>query len=76
MSDTIPNQEALKKAIDVVGGMHPLAKKMGVSYQTILNWKSGRTNLTPIKGIKIEQVTEGQVTRQDILPSYPWEELR
>lgn len=76
MLDTIPKRESLIKAIDIAGGMQSLAKKIGVSYQTILNWKSGRTNLPAIKAIKIEQSIDSQVTRQDILPDYPWEDLR
>jgi DNA-binding transcriptional regulator YdaS (Cro superfamily) len=70
------DQEALKKAIEIAGGMQPLAKKIGVSYQAILNWKSERTKMNPIRCVKIEEATEGIVKRSDILPDYPWEKFK
>ncbi len=64
------NLEALKKAIDEAGGMQKLANAIGVSYQTILNWKSARTSISAMHSIRIEEVTRGKVTRKDILPEY------
>lgn len=69
------NQEALKKAIEIAGGMQPLAKKVGVAYQTILNWKSERTNISPATCVKIEEALNKAVKKEEILPDYPWEKI-
>lgn len=70
------NLKALEKAINESGGIQNLATKTGVSYQTVLNWKSMRTSISPINCVRIEEATDGKVKREDILPGYPWEELR
>lgn len=69
------NQEALKKAIEIAGGMQPLATKIDVSYQSILNWKSGRTNISPFTCMKIEEALNGAVTKEEILPDYSWNKV-
>lgn len=66
------NVEAIKKAISIAGGANALALKIGVSYQTILTWKNARSSISPFNCQKIEQVTNGQVSRQEILPDHPW----
>ena len=70
------NIDALKKAIDIIGGAGKLAMKTGVSYQTVLNWKNGRNTIHPLNCIKIEEAVNGAITRKDILPNYPWDELK
>ena len=70
------NIEALKEAIEIAGGMQQLANKIDVSYQSILNWKSGRSTLSPLNCVRIEEALNGQVTRKDILPDYPWEQFK
>ena len=70
------NTEMLKKAIDIVGGLTQLSVKINVSYQTVLDWKHGRRPPTPTNCQKIEKATDGQVKAEEILPDYPWEELR
>ena len=70
------NIEALKKAIEEAGGMQELAKKIGVSYQTILNWKSERSSISPVNCVRIEEATHGKVSRKEILPGYSWEEMK
>ena len=70
------NIEALKKAIEEVGSMQNLANKVGVSYQTILNWKSSRSSISPHNCVKIEEATLGKISRKNILPEFPWEELK
>ena len=66
--------EALKKAIQIAGGANALSSKVGVSYQTVLNWKNGRNSMNPFNCIKIEEAVNGEVTRKEILPNYPWGE--
>jgi DNA-binding transcriptional regulator YdaS (Cro superfamily) len=70
------NQDAIKKAIEIAGGATNLAKKLGVTYHTILTWKNGRTSISPINCINIEKETDGKVKREDILPTYPWDSFK
>jgi DNA-binding transcriptional regulator YdaS (Cro superfamily) len=70
------NLEALEKAIQIAGGVNGLAKKINVCYQTVLNWKNGRVSMSIEKCKKIEKAIEGAVKAKDILPDYPWDELR
>ena len=69
-------KEAIKKAIEAAGGAKDLAAKVGVSYKTVLDWKNGRVKLSPINCVKMEKLTNGEVKREEILPDYPWDDLR
>lgn len=70
------NLEAVKKAIETVGGAKQLASAIGVSYKSVLDWNTGRTGIALGNALKIEKATDGQVKAEDILPDYPWDELR
>ena len=70
------NPEAIKKAIEEVGGAKELALKIGVTYKSVLDWNNGRTGITINNCLKIEKATEGKVKREEILPDYPWDELK
>ena len=60
------NVKAILKAIEIVGGVNNLAIKLGVSYQTVLNWKNQRAVPSHINCVKIEAATNGQVKRDEI----------
>ena len=75
MSKQIASIDAIKKAIDIVGGNTQLSLKANISYQSIIDWKSGRKSPTPLNCIKIEKATDGKVNRREILPEFPWDEL-
>lgn len=66
----------IEKAIKIIGGAEKLARKLEVSYQTVLNWKNGFAVPASLNCVKIEKATNGAVKREDILPDYPWDELR
>lgn len=68
--------KSIFKAIEVAGGARELALKIGVSYQSVLDWKNQRRVPSTTNCQKIEKATEGQVKAEDILPDYPWSELR
>jgi DNA-binding transcriptional regulator YdaS (Cro superfamily) len=70
------NTEAIEKAIEIVGGATALAKKLHVTYHTVLTWKNGRSSISSLNCINIEKITEGKVNRKDILPNYPWEDFK
>lgn len=70
------NVLSIEKAIEAIGGAEKLARKLEVSYQTVLNWKNGFAVPNPLNCVRIEKITGGAVKREDILPDYPWQELR
>ncbi len=70
------NVEAVNRAIELAGGATQLSLKINVSYQTVVGWKHGRKYPNVVNCQKIEKATDGQVKAEDILPDYPWEELR
>lgn len=72
MSRNLLNKEALQKAIDLLGGVSSLSNKSKISYQSIIDWRSGRKSPSTDSCIKIEEATNGKVTRQEILPDFPW----
>ncbi len=59
--------ESLNKAIDAVGGVGELAKRIGVGQSNVSNWKA-RGNVPPEHCAAIEIATEGKVTRKDLCP--------
>lgn len=69
-------REAIRKCVEVAGGATELSRKVGVAYKTIMDWKSGRTGISITNCLKIEKAVEGKVTRQEILPDYPWDETK
>jgi DNA-binding transcriptional regulator YdaS (Cro superfamily) len=74
--DNMYNVLAINKAIEIIGGGEKLARKLEVSYQTVLNWRNGFMVPSMPNCIKIEKATEGKVKREDILPDYPWDDLK
>ena len=70
------NVGAIEKAIEIAGGAEKLARKIETSYQTILNWKNGFSVPSVLNCVKIERLTNRMVKREDILPDYPWDDLK
>lgn len=70
------NVTSIEKAIEVIGGTENLARKLDVSYQSVLNWKYGYAVPSALSCIRIEKLTNGAVKREDIITNYPWDELR
>lgn len=70
------NVDSIFKAIEIAGGARELSIKIGASYQSVLDWKNQRRVPSTANCQKIEKATDGQVKAEDILPDYPWEELR
>jgi DNA-binding transcriptional regulator YdaS (Cro superfamily) len=64
---------SIQEAIKITGGAKQFAYKVGVSYKTVLDWKNGRTGISPLNCIKIEQATGGAIKAKDIAPLRPWE---
>lgn len=67
------NKEAFNKASELSGGANALAEKLQVTYQTVLNWKNGRNKTAPQVAIEIERLVNGAVTKQELMPDFPWD---
>ena len=73
---TNETSQAIIKATEILGGKQNLAKDIGVSYKTILDWISGRSGITVTNALKVEKATGGKVKSRDILPGFPWDDLK
>ncbi len=58
----------LPKYVQKVGGQTAFAKKLGVTQGLIWQWLNGKTKISAEWAIKIERVSEGECTREEILP--------
>ena len=58
----------LDKAIDILGGQSELAGKLGLTPMAVTQWKD--RGVPPKRAIDIEKLTEGKVTRFDLLPEF------
>lgn len=54
--------------IELDGGQSAFAKNMGVSEAQIWQWSNGVRNPNPESCVRIEQETQGKVTRQELRP--------
>lgn len=60
---------AIDKAIQIVGSQKALADEMGVTKQAVHKW---RRRVPAERVIKIESITDGQVSRHELRPDlYP-----
>lgn len=68
--------EEIKKAAEILGGKQKLAIEIGVAYKTVLDWCSRRSGINVTNALKIEKATDGKVKARDILPDFPWDDLK
>lgn len=59
---------ALKRAIQEVGGVGKLAAAIGVGQPVVSNWVARGTTPDALYCVAIEQATKGVVTRRDLRP--------
>lgn len=45
------------------------ADSLGVTQGMVQHWLAGRTPVSPSKAVRIEQITNGSVTRRDLRPN-------
>jgi DNA-binding transcriptional regulator YdaS (Cro superfamily) len=62
------NTQALQKAVDLAGGQTALARALGLRQSTVRTWLERGSMRDPRHAIKIEQATNGAVTRSDLFP--------
>ena len=66
--------EAINRACEAVGGQSKLAELIGVSTQSITNWKS--RGVPAEHAPDIERATAGQVRCEELCPEVNWSVLR
>lgn len=64
--------EAATKAAGILGNKAKMAKLLDVRPPTVNQWCSGVRPIPPARAIQIETLTEGQVKREALCPSFPW----
>ena len=61
--------QAIKKALDLIGSQEVAAEKLGLKTQAqISSWITGRRPLPSKHCIKIEELTDQQITRYQLRP--------
>ena len=60
------NIHAFQAAVDYFGSQGKMARKMGIEPMTVSLWKS--KGLPPKRAVEIERLTNGLVTRVELLP--------
>ena len=68
------NLVKLNEAIKMLGGIGPLALSLGMSYQSIVEWRGQRRKPTPLSCKKIEKATGGKIKAEELLPDFSWDE--
>jgi len=68
--------DALKQAIDIVGGPSKLAGMLGVSAQAVCFWRDEKRRLPAEHCPDIERETGGLVTCEQLRPDVDWGYLR
>lgn len=71
ISMTKIQKEALKKAFKDID-VKKLAKELGTSTNYVWNIKYGLASLSWKRALLIEQLSEGKLPRQLLLPDIPW----
>lgn len=58
----------IARAISVLGTSAELARMLGVSRPAVSQWLNGKTRISPVLCLPIEQATGGAVTRYEMRP--------
>jgi|APSaa5957512576_1039674.scaffolds.fasta_scaffold201868_2 DNA-binding transcriptional regulator YdaS (Cro superfamily) len=58
----------MKKAIQYFGTQGELAKQIGISQVAVSKWM--KNGIPPNRAIQIEQLTNGEITRQELRPDF------
>lgn len=67
---------ALRDALDILEiTQKELANQLGVTPGTVSQWFTKLKDIPHLRAAKIEKLTGGKVSRRDLAPNYPWDEL-
>lgn len=69
-------KKALKKALYIADmNQSQLAVAVGVAPSVVSHWFTGCRPIPHLRAVAIEKLTGGEVSRRDLAPDYPWDEL-
>ena len=67
--------EAAKEASRLLGSQAEMARLLQVTAPTVNQWCSGDRAVPAKRALQIEALTDGQVKRSDLCPSFPWAQI-
>jgi DNA-binding transcriptional regulator YdaS (Cro superfamily) len=71
-----PEQDALEKAISIIGSGAALAAHLGITKGAVSQWKDAARKIPAEYCPTIERLTEGQVSCEEMRPDVDWAYLR
>ncbi|MHA6234248.1 Cro/CI family transcriptional regulator [Pseudomonas fluorescens group sp. PF-69] len=67
--------DAAKEASRLLGSQAELARLLRVTAPTVNQWCSGERAVPAKRALQIEALTEGQIKKSDLCPSFPWGQI-
>ncbi|PBJ02072.1 Cro/CI family transcriptional regulator [Pseudomonas sp. ACN5] len=67
--------DAAKEASRLLGSQAELARLLRVTAPTVNQWCSGERSVPAKRALQIEVLTEGQIKKADLCPSFPWGQI-
>lgn len=67
--------DAAKEASRLLGSQAELARLLRVTAPTVNQWCSGERAVPAKRALQIEALTEGQIKKVDLCPSFPWGQI-
>ncbi|HEE9760134.1 TPA: helix-turn-helix domain-containing protein [Pseudomonas putida] len=64
-----------KDLVSHFGTQDETAEKLGVDQSTVSGWVRGKHGMSPVVAKRAERLTGGKFKRQDLCPSFPWDEV-
>ncbi|HSV48343.1 MAG TPA: helix-turn-helix domain-containing protein [Ramlibacter sp.] len=71
-----PNQAAICRACEIVGGRAPLASHLSVTPAAVSQWCNGERRVPAERCPQIEKATGGKVRCEELRPDVAWDVLR
>ncbi|MNF75804.1 hypothetical protein D3C84_578860 [compost metagenome] len=67
--------EAAKEASRLLGSQAEMARLLRVTAPTVNQWCSGERAVPAKRALQIEALTQGQIKKTDLCPSFPWAQI-
>lgn len=67
--------DAAKEASRVLGSQAEMARLLRVTAPTVNQWCSGERAVPAKRALQIEALTEGQIKKADLCPTFPWAQI-
>jgi DNA-binding transcriptional regulator YdaS (Cro superfamily) len=67
--------EAAKEASRLLGSQAEMARLLRVTAPTVNQWCSGERAVPAKRALQIEALTQGQIKKSDLCPSFPWAQI-